>query len=183
MVGEERAYLGGAITCEFQTRYGFCFFQLHSRYEKAEPVPGSFHASIFPYVGSLRSPTWGFQKHNSYRVAFSSLACYLAIWSSWWNNRVEITTQYGINRMLIWGILRRKVTQVARWFESKNSVIYVKLPCKQILGALIGDKSLLLNSFNCLSRMEGIYPCIHVTTYAWNAIYYYHSRVFIHVFT
>ena len=69
MVGEERAYLGGAITCEFQTRYGFCFFQLHSRYEKAEPVPGSFHASIFPHVGSLRLPTWDFQKHNSYRVA------------------------------------------------------------------------------------------------------------------
>ena len=45
------------------------FFQLHSRYEKAEPVPGSFHASIFPHVGSLRLPTWGFQKHNSYRVA------------------------------------------------------------------------------------------------------------------
>ena len=22
-----------------------------------------------PHVGSLRSPTWGFQKHNSYRVA------------------------------------------------------------------------------------------------------------------
>ena len=69
MVGEERAYLGRAVTCDFQTRYGFCFFQLHSRYEKAEPVPGSFHASIFPHVGSLRSPTWGFQKHNSYRVA------------------------------------------------------------------------------------------------------------------
>ena len=85
--------------------------------------------------------------------------------------------------MLIWGILRRKVTQVARWFESKNSVIYVKLPCKQILGALIGDKSLRLNSFNCLSRTEGVYSCIHVTTYAWNAIYHYHSRVFIHVFT
>ena len=69
MVGEERAYLGGAVTCDFQTRYGFYFFQLHSRYEKAEPVPGSFHASIFPHVGSLRSPTWGFQKYNSYRVA------------------------------------------------------------------------------------------------------------------
>ena len=46
MVDEERAYLGGGVTCDFQTRYGFCFFQLHGRYEKAEPVPGSFHASI-----------------------------------------------------------------------------------------------------------------------------------------
>ena len=45
------------------------FFQLRRGYEKAEPVPGSFHASIFPHVGSLRSPTWGFQKYNSYRVA------------------------------------------------------------------------------------------------------------------
>ena len=36
----------GVVTCDFQTRYGFCFFQLHSRYEKAEPVPGSFHAFI-----------------------------------------------------------------------------------------------------------------------------------------
>ena len=46
MVGEERAYLGGVITRGFQTRYGFRFFQLHGGYEKAEPVPGSFHASI-----------------------------------------------------------------------------------------------------------------------------------------
>ena len=46
MVGEERAYLGGVRTRGFQTRYGFCFFQLHGGYEKAEPVPGSFHASI-----------------------------------------------------------------------------------------------------------------------------------------
>ena len=46
MVGEERAYLGGVITRGFQTRYGFCFFQLYGGYEKAEPVPGSFHASI-----------------------------------------------------------------------------------------------------------------------------------------
>ena len=69
VVGEERAYLGWAITGCFQTRYGFCFFQLRGRCEKAEPVPGSFHASIFPHVGSLRSPTWGFQKYNSYRVA------------------------------------------------------------------------------------------------------------------
>ena len=46
MVGEERAYLGGVITRGFQTRYGFCFFQLRGGYEKAEPVPGSLHASI-----------------------------------------------------------------------------------------------------------------------------------------
>ena len=47
VVGEERAYLGYVITCGFQTRYGFCFFQLRSRCEKAEPVPGSFYASIY----------------------------------------------------------------------------------------------------------------------------------------
>ena len=46
VVGEERAYLGWAITCGFQTRYGFCFFQLRSECEKTEPVPGSFHAFI-----------------------------------------------------------------------------------------------------------------------------------------
>ena len=46
MVGEERAYLGRVVTCDFQTRYGFCFFQLHGGYEKAEPVPGSLHAPI-----------------------------------------------------------------------------------------------------------------------------------------
>ena len=51
-------------------------------------------------------------------------------------------------------ILRRKVTQVAWWFESKSRVIYVKWLCKQIWIARIGDKSLLLNSFNCLSRTK-----------------------------
>ena len=37
--------------------------------EKAEPVPGSFHTSFIPHVGSFHSPTWGYQRHNSYRVA------------------------------------------------------------------------------------------------------------------
>ena len=69
MVGEERAYLGYVITCYFQTRYGFRFFQLRSGCEKAEPVPGSFHTSFIPHVGSFHSSTWGYQKHNSYRVA------------------------------------------------------------------------------------------------------------------
>ena len=31
---------------DFQTRYGFCFFQLCGEYEEAEPVPGSLHAPI-----------------------------------------------------------------------------------------------------------------------------------------
>ena len=94
VVGEERAYLGRMITCGFQTRYGFCFFQLHGGYEKADPVPGSFHASIlsprrltsFANVGLSRaqlvpSCEYGkrqyilqkqdFQKHNSYRIVLS----------------------------------------------------------------------------------------------------------------
>ena len=37
--------------------------------EKTEPVPGSVHASIYSPRISFHSPTWGFQKHNSYRVA------------------------------------------------------------------------------------------------------------------
>ena len=122
--------------------------------KKLNPFRVQFIRPFNPHVGSLRSPTWGFQKHNSYRVVLPPLACYLATWSLRWNNRVEITTRQDIAYMLIWVILRRKVTQVARWFESKNSVIYGKLPCKQILGALIGDKSLRLNSFNCLSRTK-----------------------------
>ena len=28
-----------------------------------------FTRLFYPHVGSLRSPTWGFQEHNSYRVA------------------------------------------------------------------------------------------------------------------
>ena len=69
MVGEERAYLGYVITCYFQTRYGFRFFQLRSGCEKAEPVPGSFYTLIYSPRSSFYSPTWGFQRHNSYRVA------------------------------------------------------------------------------------------------------------------
>ncbi len=177
MVGEERAYLGWMITCVFQTRYGFCFFQLRGGYEKAEPVPGSFHASILSprrltslaNVGLSRaqlvpSCKYGkrqhilqkqdFQEDNSYRIVLSYRYCYLTTWSLWWNNRVEITTRQGIERMLICVILRRKVTQVAWWFESKSRVIYVKWLCKQIWITRIGDKSLLLNSFNCLSELR-----------------------------
>ena len=69
VVGEERAYLGWAITCGFQTRYGFCFFQLRVRCEKAEPVPGSFYTPIYSPRSSFHSLTWGYQRHNSYRVA------------------------------------------------------------------------------------------------------------------
>ena len=47
VVGEERAYLGYVITCCFQTRYGFCFFQLRGECEKTEPVPGSFYTPIY----------------------------------------------------------------------------------------------------------------------------------------
>ena len=69
VVGEERAYLGYVITCCFQTRYGFCFFQLRSGCEKAEPVPGSFYTPIYSPRSSFHSLTWGYQRHNSYRVA------------------------------------------------------------------------------------------------------------------
>ena len=50
VVGEKRAYFGYVITCCFQTRYGFCFFQLRGECEKAEPGTGSFHRSFNPHV-------------------------------------------------------------------------------------------------------------------------------------
>ena len=53
----------------FSNPVRFCFFQLRSGCEKAEPVPGSFHAFIYSPRSSFHSPTWGYQKHNSYRVA------------------------------------------------------------------------------------------------------------------
>ena len=154
MVGEERAYLGGMITRGFQTRYGFCFFQLRGGYEKAEPVPGSLHASIQSPRRLTSLADVGLSKAQLVPSCPPSLAYYLATWSLRWNNRVEITTRQGIERMLICVILRRKVTQVAWWFESKSRVIYVKWLCKQIWITRIGDKSLLLNSFNCLSELR-----------------------------
>ena len=53
----------------FSNPVRFCFFQLRSGCEKAEPVPGSFHAFIYSPRSSFHSPTWGYQRHNSYRVA------------------------------------------------------------------------------------------------------------------
>ena len=57
--------------------------------EKAEPVPGSFHAFIYSPRSSFHSPTWGFQKHNSYRVAIPHNA---------------FVMQYSTNRKTIFGL-------------------------------------------------------------------------------
>ena len=153
MVGEERAYLGWIITCGFQTRYGFCFFQLYGGYEKAEPVPGSLHAPIqsprrltsFANVGLSRaqlvpSCKYGkrqhilqkqdFQEDNSYRIVLSYRYCYLTTWSLWWNDRRGIITRYSINRAVIWVILRCKVTQVTVQLASSCSVIWMELQIK-----------------------------------------------------
>ena len=145
--GSENAWFSNPIR-------GFASSNYVADTKKLNPFRVHFIRPFNPHVGSLRSPTWGFQKHNSYRVALPPLACYLATWSLRWNNRVEITTRQDIERMLICVILRRKVAQVAWWFESKSRVIYVKWLCKQIWITRIGDKSLLLNSFNCLSRTK-----------------------------
>ena len=37
--------------------------------KKLNPFRVHFMRLFYPHVGSLRSPTWGFQKYNSYRVA------------------------------------------------------------------------------------------------------------------
>ena len=83
VVGEERAYLGGVIAGDFQTRYGFCFFQLRSGCEKTEPVPGSFHRSFKPHVAhSIRQ-----------RGAFKS------------TTRTELTMLHAFKKQIISGIL------------------------------------------------------------------------------
>ena len=38
-------------------------------WKKQNPFRVHFMRSFNPHVGSFHSPTWGFQKHNSYRVA------------------------------------------------------------------------------------------------------------------
>ena len=37
--------------------------------KKLNPFRVHFMCLFNPHVGSLRSPTWGFQEHNSYRVS------------------------------------------------------------------------------------------------------------------
>ena len=39
------------------------------RYENAEAVSGSFYTLIYSPCSSFHSPTWDYQRHNSYRVA------------------------------------------------------------------------------------------------------------------
>ena len=64
----------------FSNPVRFCFFQLRSGCEKAEPVPGSFHAFIYSPRSSFHSPTWGYQRHNSYRVAMLVIVIYSVKW-------------------------------------------------------------------------------------------------------
>ena len=115
MVGEERAYLGRVITCGFQTRYGFCFFQLHGGYEKAEPVPGSFHASIlsprrltsFANVGLSRA-----QLVPSCPPISCPLPCHMVI----------MMKGYGEDYHIIW-------YKSPPWFQSLYHAIWLKWPC------------------------------------------------------
>ena len=53
----------------FKPGTGFVFSNYVEDKKKLNPFRVHFMRLFNPHVGSLRSPTWGFQKHNSYRVA------------------------------------------------------------------------------------------------------------------
>ena len=52
----------------FKPGTGFVFSNYVEDKKKLNPFRVHFMRLFNPHVGSLRSPTWGFQKHNSYRV-------------------------------------------------------------------------------------------------------------------
>ena len=53
----------------FKPGTGFASSNYVADTKKLNPFRVHFICPFNPHVGSLRSPTWGFQKHNSYRVA------------------------------------------------------------------------------------------------------------------
>ena len=53
----------------FKPGTGFVFSNYIVDTKKLNPFWVHFMRPFNPHVGSLRSPTWGFQTHNSYRVA------------------------------------------------------------------------------------------------------------------
>ena len=136
MVGEERAYLGYMITCGFQTRYGFCFFQLRWECEKAKPILGLFGTHILPHVGSFHSPTWGYQRHNSYRVAMPHSAfvmlyntnyadnlsqippCIVVFWGE---SRTHFTNNYMQVSSLIWVVWGLLCVHFTNYFMQLSS--------------------------------------------------------------
>ena len=52
----------------FKPGTGFIFSNYIVDTKKLNPFRIHFMRLFNPHVGSLRSPTWGFQKYNSYRV-------------------------------------------------------------------------------------------------------------------
>ena len=53
----------------FKPGTGFASSNYMADTKKLNPFRVHFMRPFYPHVGSLRSPTWGFQEHNSYRVA------------------------------------------------------------------------------------------------------------------
>ena len=53
----------------FKPGTGFVSSNYVTDTKKLNPERVHFMRLFNPHVGSLRSPTWGFQEHNSYRVA------------------------------------------------------------------------------------------------------------------
>ena len=49
-----------------------------------------FPPRLSPHVGTLHSPTWGYQKCNAYRVATPSLLNSLATWPTSQNKVMEV---------------------------------------------------------------------------------------------
>ena len=113
MVGEERAYLGYVITCCFQTRYGFCFFQLRSGCEKTEPVPGSFYTPIYSPRRLISFATWGYKRHNSYRVAMPHNAFVMQYSTNCKTTFRLFIPHLGSFHSLTWGYKRHNSYRVA----------------------------------------------------------------------
>ena len=65
----------------FKPGTGFVFSDYVANEKRLNPYRVYFMRLFNPHVGYLRLPTWGFQEHNSYRVALPSLARYLVTWS------------------------------------------------------------------------------------------------------
>ena len=77
--------------------------------EKAKPILGLFGTHILPHVGSFHSPTWGFQKHNSYRVAMPHNAFVMLHNTNYADNRSSI---YSPRRLILFANMGLSETQL-----------------------------------------------------------------------
>ena len=93
------------------------------RYENAEAVSGSFYTLIYSPRSSFHSPTWGYQKHNSYRVAMPHNVFVMQYYTNYADNFCLFNPHVGSFHSPMWGFQRQNSYRVAMLYSAICDVI------------------------------------------------------------